>query len=156
MAGNFIYEERKKAYRKVYHEVDSMDDLINPTDLLEDAGSWGDVSDEVLDDELNEAVSVTMNEGQHKHDIDGLAIKEWISDMPRVDLDDMVFESYDEAIRNNYLPFDIGRMAARCRIKDMIDNGDIEIPRTAENRARNLIKEAVAHKLDPRVDQPQR
>lgn len=151
-----IEEKRDKAYRKVYDEATSIDELIPPTDLVEDAGSWGDVPDEKIDDEIHQSVDIIMSEGQYDYDIDGLAISEWVADMPRVNIDDMVFEDYDEALRNQYQPNKIGFMAARYRVRDMVDSGDLTIPQTARNKARNLIKQAIAHKLDPRKDGPER
>lgn len=151
-----ISEERSKLYNIVYESTYSMDELINPSDVEEHAGSWVEVSDRRLDHELHKSVEISIDENQFSDEIRHLAILEWLNDMPRVNMEHLTFSKHEEALYENYWPHDLSHMGATAKLHDMVSRGDIAIEATAYNRARNLAKKALADKYDPRVDEPQR
>jgi hypothetical protein len=149
-------DKRDHTYRKVYNETYSLDELIEPNEVTPDAETWDEVDEEDLERCIHDSIEVKTGEGHFAKEIDQLAIIEWVSDMPRVKLDDLVYDTIKEALENGYRPYKTGNMGATYRINEMIEEGRVEIPNTARNRARSLVKSAMADKLDPTVDEPER
>lgn len=156
MAKSAAKDKRDHTYRKVYNETYSLDELIEPSEVTPDAETWNEVKEEDLERCIHDSVEVKNGEGHFAGDIDQLAVIEWVSDMPRVKLDDLVYDTIKEALENGYRPYKTGNMGATYRIHEMIEEGRVEIPNTARNRARSLVKSAMADKLDPTVDEPER
>jgi len=153
---SYISDARDDLYREVYEGTYSMDELINPSDVDENADSWAEVGDERLNHEIHRSVEISINESRFENEIKHLAVLERLHDMPRVDMEHLIFDTHEEALYESYWPFDLSRMEAASKLKDMLYRGEINIESTAYIKARNLAKKALADKYDPRVDSPQR
>ena len=112
---NSIEEARSKLYNEVYESTYSMDELINPSDIEEHAGSWVEVDDEKLDHELHKSVEISIGEDQFENEIKHLAVLEWLHDMPRASMEHLTFDTHEEALYENYWPFDLSRMGAASK-----------------------------------------
>jgi len=150
-----IEKRRKDVYGKVFQSTESMDRLIDPEDINEDAGSWSEISDDELDDEIHKSVQIQTQEGHYDNLVKGLAIAEWLNGMPRVRLEHLIFDTMEEALKNNYWPYTLSDMGAEAELHEMVMDSNKDIPNTARNRAHSLVHAATADKLDPRVNEPQ-
>lgn len=155
MVNPSLRSREKEVYRNVYQTITPMRDSIRPDEVTEPAGSWEEVRDEDLDNEIHEAVKVDMSEGDRSNMVKGLAIRYWLEDMPRVRMQHLVFDNHEEALEKGYWPYNVSRMGAEAMIYDLNHQGEVDIPNTARNRAHSLVKSAIADKLDPRVDEPE-
>jgi hypothetical protein len=151
-----IKQARDKLYRKVYEHTYSMDSLINPSDIEKHAGSWEEVDDEKLDEELRHSVDISMTEGQFEEDIRHLAVIEWLQDMPRVSMDHLTFDTHDKALYEGYWPYRLSHQDAVLRLKEHIYHGEVHIGTSAQNKAREIATKALADKYDPRIEEPRR
>jgi hypothetical protein len=156
MVNSAAKDKRDHTYRKVYNETHSLKELIDPNEVTPEATSWDEIEQEDLERHIHDSIEVKMGEGHFSGDIEQLAVIEWVSDMPRVKLDDLVFDTVKEALENGYRPYETGNMGATYRIHEMVDEGRVEVPHTARNRARSLVKSAIADKLNPNIKEPQR
>lgn len=150
-----VHKRKKELYDTVYGTVHSLDQLIDPSEVTEHAETWSDVSEEELEREIHQSVKMNLSESNYDNLVKGMAIYFWLHEMPRVKLEDLVFDSTDEALKNGYWPYNLSVMGAEAKLYDMTTSGDISIPNTARNQAHSIAKSAVADKLDPRVDEPQ-
>lgn len=151
-----IKQERDDLYHEVYASTDSIDQLVNPSDVEDGAGSWSEVDIDRLHHEIHRSVEIAIDESHHDGAIQELAIMEWLNDMPRVKMEDMVFSTRKEALAEGYWPYDLSRMGAKAKIYMLIQNQMVNIPHTARNKARNLAKKALADKYDPLTESPER
>ena len=150
-----IQHEKKAAYRAVYESNYLITTLIDPEEVDENADSWDDVDDDKLDDELHHAVDVQMSENnQYGGLIKELAIKIWLSEMPRVKLDDLVFETEEKALENEYWPYRVSSMEAESMLHKLVSFDRLDIPNSAFEEASGVVQAAALDKMDPRVHKP--
>lgn len=154
MTNQDLIHKRKKAYRVAYRSTYSIPQMIDLEDVDEEANYWNDVDDRKLDEEIQECLDVRTNNSQIRSARRDLAMHEWLDSMARVRMEHLTFESEEEALKERYWPYHYSRLAAVAKLYDIVGDGDIQIPNTARNRARNVVIEGTRDKLDPRVKGP--
>jgi len=90
-----------------------------------------------------------MREQQFRQEVVDLAIREWIDDMSRVKLEDLIFDTNKEALKNGYRPYDISYLGSINYTRDMVLNEGVEVPPRFINISKTVVKSAIADKLDP-------
>jgi len=99
MRMNYL-NHKKKTYSSVYDSVDSLDTMVDPSDVDEESETWSEVPDSEMRQEIAECISVMMSESQYESEAKQLAIQIWSSDLARVKLDDLRYDEPKEAIKN--------------------------------------------------------
>jgi len=140
---------KKKIYSEVYNSADSLDALIDPSDVDEESETWSEVPDSEMRSEIAEAVSVMMSESHFQHEAKELAIQVWSKDLARVKLEDLRFDEPKEAIKNGYQPYKTPHEASVAMIEELVDESVLHIPNSAWDEAYNVIRAAIADKLHP-------
>ena len=148
MRMNYL-NHKKKTYSSVYDSVDSLDAMVDPSDVDEESETWSEVPDSEMRQEIAECISVMMSESQYESEAKQLAIQIWSSDLARVKLDDLRYDEPKEAIKNGYQPYKTPHEASVAMIKELVDESVLHIPNTAWDEAYNVIRAAIADKLDP-------
>lgn len=144
-----LQSEIEQTYNQVYSNSYSIDELINPSDVTDGAETWGDVERDDLEKEIENSVTVKNHEGQYDSERTDLAITIWMSSMSRIKLEDVVFDSVYDALKNGYWPYSTNMYEAENMIKEMVWNDDLGIPKDAQEQASNVITSAYIDKLDP-------
>jgi hypothetical protein len=140
-----IYEKRNNAYDAAYDSTTALRCLIDPSDVLEGATRWGDISDSRLTRECYESLEIMHSEGQYAGIEQSLAIDEYLSDIPRAPMRDLAFDTWEDALLAGYWPHDMTYHKARAKLQEKPD----EIPRQARDKARETVNEAVMDKMHP-------
>ena len=140
---------KKKTYSSVYDSVDSLDEAIGPSDVDEESETWSEVPDSEMRQEIAECISVMMSESQYESEAKQLAIQIWSSDLARVKLDDLRYDEPKEAIKNGYQPYKTPHEASVAMIEELVNESVLHVPNTAWDEAYNVIRAAIADKLDP-------
>lgn len=140
---------KKKTYSSVYDSVDSLDVRVDPSDVDEESETWSEVPDSEMGQEIAECISVMMSESQYESEAKQLAIQIWSSDLARVKLDDLRYDEPKEAIKNGYQPYKTPHEASVAMIEELVNESVLHVPNTAWDEAYNVIRAAIADKLDP-------
>ena len=148
MRMNYL-NHKKKTYSSVYDSVDSLDEVIDPSDVDEESETWSEVPDSEMRQEIAECISVMMSESQYESEAKQLAIQIWSSDLARVKLDDLRYDEPKEAIKNGYQPYKTPHEASVAMIEELVNESVLHVPNTAWDEAYNVIRAAIADKLDP-------
>lgn len=148
MRMNYL-NHKKKTYSNVYDSVDSLDAMVEPSDVDEESETWSEVPDSEMRQEIAECISVMMSESQYESEAKQLAIQIWSSDLARVKLDDLRYDEPIEAIKNGYQPYKTPHEASVAMIEELVDESVLHVPNTAWDEAYNVIRAAIADKLDP-------
>lgn len=148
MRMNYL-NHKKKTYSSVYDSVDSLDAMVDPTDVDEESETWSEVPDSEMRQEIAECISVMMSESQYESEAKQLAIQIWSSDLARVKLDDLRYDEPIEAIKNGYQPYKTPHEASVAMIEELVNESVLHVPNTAWDEAYNVIRAAIADKLDP-------
>ena len=148
MRMNYL-NHKKKTYSSVYDSVDSLDAMVDPTDVDEESETWSEVPDSEMRQEIAECISVMMSESQYESEAKQLAIQIWSSDLARVKLDDLRYDEPKEAIKNGYQPYKTPHEASVAMIEELVNESVLHVPNTAWDEAYNVIRAAIADKLDP-------
>ena len=148
MRMNYL-NHKKKTYSSVYDSVDSLDVRVDPSDVDEESETWSEVPDSEMRQEIAECISVMMSESQYESEAKQLAIQIWSSDLARVKLDDLRYDEPKEAIKNGYQPYKTPHEASVAMIEELVDESVLHVPNTAWDEAYNVIRAAIADKLDP-------
>lgn len=146
--------ERNKLYREVYQNAYSIGELINPSDVDEDASSWEEVDEDKLNHEIHTSIEMSISENQFSSEIQHMAIVEWLDHMPRVKMEDMAFSTHSEAVSEGYWPYKLSYVGASSEIYDMLEREELTLPHSAREEARHIVQQALGDKYDPRVDSP--
>ena len=148
MRMNYL-NHKKKTYSSVYDSVDSLDVRVDPSDVDEESETWSEVPDSEMRQEIAECISVMMSESQYESEAKQLAIQIWSSDLARVKLDDLRYDEPKEAIKNGYQPYKTPHEASVAMIEELVNESVLHVPNTAWDEAYNVIRAAIADKLDP-------
>jgi len=148
MRMNYL-NHKKKTYSSVYDRVDSLDAMVDPSDVDEESETWSEVPDSEMRQEIAECISVMMSESQYESEAKQLAIQIWSSDLARVKLDDLRYDEPKEAIKNGYQPYKTPHEASVAMIEELVNESVLHVPNTAWDEAYNVIRAAIADKLDP-------
>ena len=148
MRMNYL-NHKKKTYSSVYDSVDSLDAMVDPSDVDEESETWSEVPDSEMRQEIAECISVMMSESQYESEAKQLAIQIWSSDLARVKLDDLRYDEPKEAIKNGYQPYKTPHEASVAMIEELVNESVLHVPNTAWDEAYNVIRAAIADKLDP-------
>jgi len=97
-----VHRAKTLAYQEAYERTDSFRHLIEPSEVLDGASHWSDISMENLDTEAY--VSLDHMEYRHKNTdlVDALAYRLWRNSLTRAPLDDLRFDDYESAMQNGY------------------------------------------------------
>lgn len=145
---NDIYTRKRDAYKSAYDETKyDLTDLIRPDDVKDGADSWDDISDETLDEECHESVSVMMSEGQLAGIEDELAFGIWLNSLTRAPLEDLVFDTDKEAIENGYWPNHTNKWDAEEMLRE---RGIEQCPIGIRDESREVVSAGAFDKLHPR------
>jgi len=140
---------KKKTYSSVYDSVDSLDVMVDPSDVDEESETWSEVPDSEMRQEIADCISVMMSESQYESQARELAIQIWSNDLARVKLDDLRYDEPKEAIKNGYQPYKTPHEASVAMIEELVSESVLHVPNSAWDEAYNVIRAAIADKLDP-------
>lgn len=143
MNGNDIIRAKREAYSEAYENALSLSDLISPSDVIEGADRWRDISDERLDGEVAECLTHVRSEGQYSGIVRDLAVKTWMGDLPRAPMEDLAFDDKRTAVENGYWPNSMNKWECEEILFEM------EIPPMVRDEAWEVVSRGVGDKLHP-------
>lgn len=95
----------------------SLSDLIEPSDVNGSANCWEEIPQETLDMEIYESIDIIMSESSWHSKLSALlyerAVSVYCSDLPRVPMGHLTFDTHKEAIAEGYQPYKCS--GAECR-----------------------------------------
>lgn len=141
---NDIYTQRQEAYAEAFDAAHELSDLIDPSDVLEGADHWSDISDERLTQEVNECLTVARSENQHNGAVRDLAVTIWRGDLPRAPMDDLAFDDKETAVENGYWPNSMNKWDC----EEILFEADI--PADVMQEAWETVSAGIADKTHPR------
>jgi len=146
-----VRSKERQAYDDVYAEAYPIGDLIDPSDVSDDADQWSDVSDRDMEHEVARATEVIRSEGHYDGIARDLAVTMWIGDMVRAPMSDLAYEDRREAVSAGYWPYDMDKWEVREIVSEQFDRHDVTY-RDAYDAAYEVITAAYVDKFDPRAD----
>lgn len=136
-----VREAKRDAYLEAYEAAEyDLTELISPDDVEEGSESWDDIDEDTLADEVSECVTVMSTEGQLDGIRNDLAVKIHRESLTRAPMDDLVFDTMREAVRNGYWPHTMNKWECEEHIQEI---GLDEIDEFHDSR--NEADEAVYH-----------
>jgi hypothetical protein len=126
-----------KIRQKAKEATDSLDYLINPSDVDSEASEWSDIDEMQIDDEIAECFAHMpdrRNDSRYSELVYNLAFQYMRDALTRAPMADLAFDSKREALANGYWPNSMNRM----EMEDMAYN-DIQCHTFKEDN------EALAH-----------
>jgi hypothetical protein len=145
MNQQILTDRKRSLYDEVFERSYKISDLVPVEEVDEDADSWDDVSDDDLDAEIMEALRHAGPAEEHDGLIREYAIALWMSDLPRVSMDDMVFETMEEAVDDFYWP----KKMDRYELEDLLWEKDETY---GYPEAHGVAEAAYIDKFDPRSE----
>lgn len=104
------YTVKKQAKQAAIDQIQySMDELIDPSDIDENADNWEDIDEDTLNMEVGEGIQVMVSENQIPA-IKDLSVVLWRESLPRVPMKDLVFDDMETAVREGYWPNSMNRI----------------------------------------------
>ncbi len=118
----FITESEAKA--KAKDNATPINDLINPSDIEDNAEEWSDIDDETLEMELVESAEIILSESQQPFDsiVFDLAITFLQDDLTRAPMEDLAFDSMEKAVEKGYWPYSMDKWECREILEEMAQN----------------------------------
>jgi len=147
---NFGRSKVATVYDQVYEVTYEISDLIDPSEVTDEAETWSDVDSDDLDHEISECVTVKNQERGMNGMLNELAIVFYMESLPRVSLDDLVYDTEEQALKNGYWPKRMSNYEAESVLTELHWDDEIKIPQEAFNEASWVIDSAYCDRLDPR------
>lgn len=128
----------------------TLSDLINPSDIDENAALWEDIDPDTLNEELWRSVEVMQSERHMPyHGIAyDLAICLWRDNLPRAPMGDLVFETQEKAVREGYWPNKMDKWQCREILESY--SSDYEYFHEYLNEAWESVGAGIYEAMDPR------
>ena len=117
---------RSEAKEQAKEAVDSIDSLINSSDIEDNAETWEEIEDEKLEMELFEGATMRLSEQQkpfYNIAVD-LAYTMWQNDLPRAPMDHLAFDSKEKAVEKGYWPNSMDKWECREILEEMGENSE--------------------------------
>lgn len=147
---NFGQSKVEKVYNDVYEVTYEISDLIDPSEVTDEAETWSDVDPDDLDQEISECITVKNEERGMNGMLNELATIFYMESLPRVSLDDLIYDTEEEALKNGYWPNSMTNYEAESILTELRWNDEFEIPQDAVMKASWVIDSAYSDRLDPR------
>jgi len=155
------YPTKTEAEQQARQTAESLDRLINPDDVQDDADSWAEVDDEAIERECAESASI-MADQRGSYGVRGLiqdrAFRIWTDSMRRIVDRDMCEHLRDE-YGDETLLFEHQIWLGDLRKEDayeichqVFQSPDYRIPQWAYDQAREEVTEAVFDATMPKPD----
>ena len=138
-------------------QTESIDMLINPSDIDEKATEWSDIDSMDLEHELAESASIMRSENQSPYQsiAEQLAIELTKDALTRAPMSDLVFDDKQTAVENGYWPYKTDKWT----VEELIHESDKD-PQTdlgmiyheCLNEAWNTVQAGIMDGLQPQTD----
>jgi hypothetical protein len=139
-----IIDANRTAYEEGHSHAHTLSSLIDPSDVIEGADRWSDISDERLTQEVGESVEVIMSENQLEGVVRELAVTLWRDDLPRVSMDDMAFESKEKAVKEGYWPNSMDKWGCKEILFEQT------IPSDVYRESQEVVEMGIIDKMHPK------
>lgn len=140
---------KRQAKEAVEH---SLDGLINPSDLQENAETWDDIPEDVIKQECYEGAEIMLMENQQPwhslvHD---LAIQEWFRDMPRISMDHLATDDKELVVTEyGYWPNSMSKWEVYEILLEHTNGDTSAIPTDVVNEAVEAVEQGIVEGLRP-------
>jgi len=115
-----MFMSRQEARNEAAENAESLNRLINPSDVIDGADSWSDVPDETIERECHTSAEIMMSEKQmpFARTAHELAVSLHMEGLPRVAMEELVHETHVRALKAGVWPNECDKYEAREIIEE--------------------------------------